>query len=97
MCLICDGWSPDEVLERQVSNIETRGFTMVSVIDAAPWTYSIGLRWCLEAATRIRCSQTDRLRQLLEADGAIVEADEDGDRPVGWGSDQGFCSRVGEI
>lgn len=31
-----------------------------------------------EAATRIRCSQTDRLRQFLEADGAVVESDEDG-------------------
>lgn len=48
MCLICDGWTPDEVLAGQVENIDTHGFTLVSVTDPVPWTYSIGLRWRLQ-------------------------------------------------
>lgn len=48
MCEVCDGLSPEELLDRQVENIETYGYTLLSVTAEVQWTYSIGLCWHLD-------------------------------------------------
>jgi hypothetical protein len=44
MCILCDGGSPQDLLEGFRSRIAEFGFTMVSVGDGtSSWTYTIGL------------------------------------------------------
>lgn len=45
MCLLCEGWTVEQVTERYISMIEQDGYVMIGFEAPTPWVYTIGLSW----------------------------------------------------
>ena len=45
MCLICDGWTPEQVLQHHLDDTDRVGFSVVAVHGEVSWVYTVGLRW----------------------------------------------------
>lgn len=46
MCMMCEGYTEEEMLAHWLSIIDDRGALVLAVSDARmPWAYSVGLRW----------------------------------------------------